>query len=110
MKAIYKIRAVDRVMELIQKAKRENRAIDYVMVTGDEYCELHMYHSMNYYVEPCSKDFSASASCKTITLENPCSSPYEQRYVQFPRMGELSFNGVELVRIPEQYHSWKAVQ
>lgn len=109
MKAVYKVRAIDRVMELIQKAKREDRTIDYVMVTHDEYSELRMEHGLRYNMEPHFN--SSSASIRTITLERPGynygASP---RFMHFPRMGEMTFFGAELVMIPEQYHSWKVVQ
>lgn len=110
MKAVYIKRAVDRVMELIQKAQYENRKIDYVMVTHAEYNELRAEHGLRYNMDYSVNPYSNSATIRTITLENPGRSQYQQRYMQFPRMGEVSLFGVELVMIPEQYHSWKVVQ
>lgn len=113
MKVVLKVTVFDRIMEDISKARRENRAVDYVVVSPDEYVELcgdgRAPRSFSY--EPLYSFKSASAAfldatmeCRDFRIPNPTREDSARNNLVYRTVSRETIFGVKLYVVPKEYH------
>jgi hypothetical protein len=105
MKAIFKKTVYDRLMEIIVKAERERKTIDYILVTPQEWEEFRASPYSHYSYNPYPTGLTAQADTlifKTLDL-NCTNDPYRHRARRFI-VEPFLFNGYQIVVAPIEYH------
>jgi hypothetical protein len=103
MKAVYLRTATDRIYGLIVTAQRENRKIDYILLTPQEYDELRRDNHRDFSYPSYGKSYSdiCNATYDTVTLEDkryPYNRPFRAA------VEPVTFQGYRLVVAPAEYH------
>lgn len=109
MKVVLKTTVLDRILEDITKAERENRLVDYVLVTPDEYAKLRHDTRAERAIYSVFPDYPGSATSdpfatiKTWDFEYQGTNP--ARYQRRIRVvSNLTIYGYPLLEVPAEYH------
>lgn len=113
MKVVAKRTVLDRIMEDINKLRREDREVDYVVVTDEERRELHMDHRCDRYLGNsyrwCVSSMPMDATFKTWEFTrtvHPSQSSAQFRgrdHIRVTNHGE-TFCGFPLLVVPADFH------
>lgn len=105
VKAIFKKTVVEKLHEIYVRAMRENRTVDYVLLTPQEYAELRadrrywsIFDGPRYYGYG---DPAHTTAFRTITLEDK-RSPLERRVLRCALQGSVM--GMDVFVAPEEFH------
>jgi len=111
VKVVAKVTVLDRILEDIRKLHRENREVDYVVVTPDEYAELRSDRRIAALMQyPFSdlmtgEDISkATFTTRDFELTDTSRASYAKGPMRYRTYPQGSIHGADIYVLPKEYH------